>query len=580
MTNLPRTLAYLQTYWRSALGAFVSLLLVTAANLTSPQILAVTIDQGISARNLTVVIYTSLALLGVAAVRGMFSFTQGYLIERASQGAAYDLRNLLFERIAHLSFSYHDQAQTGQLMTRVTNDVEQVRAFIGNGFLQMLNAIVMLIGSITILLAMNWRLTLVALAMVPAVMGIFFTFFRIVGPHFRQIQRKIGNLNTVLQENLTGVRVVKAFAREPYEETRFGAANDDVLSETLFTVRGFSLAFPLIFFLANLGTLGIIWLGGRQVIDGVLTVGSLVAFNTYLSFLLMPIFILGGTLTSISSADASAQRIFEVTDTPIEITDQPDAIMLPPVQGHIVFADVGFRYVGSDQATLSHVSFATRPGQHVAIMGRTGAGKSTLINLIPRFYDVTSGQVTIDGYNVRDVTLASLRAQIGIVMQEATLFSGTIRENITYGCLPADDAAVETAARIAQAHDFISQLPDGYNTVVGERGIGLSGGQRQRLAIARALLLDPPLLILDDSTSAVDAETEYKIQRALEYLREGRTSFTIAQRISTVRTADLILLLEQGNLIDQGTYEELLSRSGPFCELIAEQFADADVVLG
>lgn len=578
MKSLLRTLASLRPYWITVLGAFVSLLLVTAANLISPQVLAIVIDQGVSARNLAVVGYASLALVGVATVRGVFSFTQGYLIERASQGAAYDIRNNLFGHITHLSFSYHDKAQTGQLMTRVTNDVEQVRTFIGNGFLQVLNAVVMLFGSITILLVMNWQLTLVALAMVPVVMFVFIAFFRIVGPHFRLIQQKLGNLNTVLQENLAGVRVVKAFAREPYEWTRYRAANDDLLIENLFTVRGFAVAFPLIFFVANLGTLGIIWLGGRQVITDTLTIGELVAFNTYLTFLLMPIFILGGTLSSISSADASARRIFEVTDAPIEITDNPGAKMLPAVQGRVVFDNVSFRYSGSDQASLSGISFVAEPGQNIAIMGRTGTGKSTLINLIPRFYDVTSGSVTIDGNDVRAVTLTSLRTQIGIVLQETTLFSGTIRENITYGCPPADDAAVETAARIAQAHDFITELPDGYATVVGERGIGLSGGQRQRLAIARALLLDPPLLILDDSTSAVDAETEYKIQRALEYLREGRTSFTIAQRISTVRNADLILLLDQGRLVDQGTYEDLLNRSGVFCELIAEQFADAELV--
>lgn len=576
MRNLWRTLGYLRPYWRTALGAFVSLLLVTTANLASPQILSIVIDRGISPGNLRVVLYASLALLAVAAIRGGFSFTQGFWIEKASQGAAYDMRNTIYSQLARLSFSYHDQAQTGQLMTRVTNDVEQVRTFVGNGFLQMLNSVVMLIGSMVILLWMNWRLALIALAVIPGIMVVFYVFFRQVGPRFRLVQQKLGALNTILQENLAGVRVVKAFAREPYELTRYRAANDDLLHEYLFTVRGFALSFPLIFFVANLGTLGIIWFGGTQVIAGTLSVGELVAFNTYLSFLLMPVFILGSTIATISQADASAQRFFEVVDAPIDVTDKPDALELAQVRGRVAFEHVTFRYGGSEQPSLTDVSFVAEPGQTVAVLGRTGAGKSTVINLIPRFYDVTGGRVTIDGHDVRDVTLASLRSQIGIVLQEPTLFSGTIRENITYGCPAADDAAIEAAARAAQAHEFITSYPDGYETIVGERGVGLSGGQKQRIAIARALLLNPALLILDDSTSAVDAETEYQIQQALQHLMARRTSFVIAQRASTVRNADLILLLDQGRLVAQGTYLELLENCGPFCELLESQFGSDD----
>src|SRR5438045_1162916 len=515
MNDLWRALRYLRKYWGTTLGAFLSLLIVTATNLFSPQLLRLVIDQGISAQNLSVILLTSLGLLGVAIVRDSFTFTQSYWSERASQGAAYDMRNAIFTRLEHLSFSYHDKAQTGQLMTRVTNDVETVRAFTGNGILQLLNAVVMLIGSATILLLTNWEPALVAQLIRPGILGIFLFFVTKIGPRFRIVQQRLGNLNTVLQENLAGVRVVKAFVREAYEQERYRNANTSLLQENLAVVRGTALTFPLIFFISNLGTLAVIWLGGEQVIGGSLSIGELVAFTSYLRFLLLPVFILGSTITSLSQSAASAHRIFEIIDAPIEVKDKPDAVILPPTQGSVIFEDVSFRYAGSETLSLTDVSFVAEPGQTVAILGRTGSGKSTIINLIPRFYDVTSGSVSIDGYDVRDVTLESLRSQIGIVLQESTLFSGTIRENIAYGRSNASEEEVEEAAKAAQAHDFIIGFPDGYTTIVGERGVGLSGGQRQRIALARALLLNPPLLILDDSTSAVDAETEYQIQQAL-----------------------------------------------------------------
>ena len=571
MNDLWRALRYLWNYWGTTLGAFLSLLIVTATNLFSPQLLRLVIDQGIRAQNFNVILLTSLGLLGVAIVRDSFTFTQGYWSERASQGAAYDMRNAIFTRLEHLSFSYHDKAQTGQLMTRVTNDVETVRTFTGNGILQLLNAVVMLIGSATILLITNWKLALVALLIIPAILGIFLFFLTKIGPRFRIVQQKLGNLNTVLQENLAGVRVVKAFVREPYEQERYRNANNSLLQENLVVVRGTSLTFPLIFFISNLGTLAIIWLGGEQVIGGSLSIGELVAFNSYLSFLLLPVFILGSTITSLSQSTASAHRVFEIIDAPIEVEDKPDAVILPPARGSVIFENVSFRYAGSETLSLTDVSFVAEPGQTVAILGRTGSGKSTIINLIPRFYDVTSGSISIDGYDVRDVTLESLRSQIGIVLQESTLFSGTIRENIAYGRSNASEEEVEEAAKAAQAHDFIIGFPEGYTTIVGERGVGLSGGQRQRIALARALLLNPPLLILDDSTSAVDAETEYRIQLALQHLMANRTTFIIAQRISTVRNAGKILLIDGGHLVAQGTHEALQQTSCLYCELLESQ---------
>ncbi len=577
MSDLGRALGYLRAYWRTALAAFISLLLVTALNLLNPQILRIVIDQGINPRDLTAIFYASLALLGVAILRGLFTFGQGYWSEKSSQSAAYDMRNSIFAKLENLSFSYHDKSQTGQLMTRVTSDVDQVRNFTGASLLQLFNAFVMLIGSATILLLTNWRLALVAMAIIPAIAVVFVFFLRAVGPRFRSVQQKLGGLNTILQENLAGVRVVKAFGRENYEVGRYRKSNEDLLAENMVIVRGTTLSFPLIFFIANLGTFGVIWYGGSEVIGGNLSVGQLVAFNSYLSFLLQPIFILGNSLTTISQASASARRVFEVLDTPIEVADRPDAKVLPPLTGRVTFENVTFRYAASETPNLVGLSFEAMPGQTVALLGRTGAGKSSVINLIPRFYDVSEGAVKLDGLDVRDVTLESLRSQVGVVLQETTLFSGTIRENIAYGRPDATDAQVEAVAKAAQAHEFITGFPQGYATIIGERGVGLSGGQRQRLAIARALMLDPALLILDDSTSAVDAETEYQIQQALATLLRGRTAFIIAQRISTVRQADLILLLDGGHLVGKGTHQELMFSTPLYCELIESQLLKDDV---
>jgi ATP-binding cassette subfamily B protein len=572
MQPLRRALVYLRPYWRTTLGALLSLLLVTGANLISPQVLRLVIDQGISAGNRTILLWASLLLVGVALVRALFTFTQGYWSEKTSQSVAYELRNALFNKLENLSFSYHDQAQTGQLMTRITSDVEQVRTFIGNGLLQLVSAIALLIGSLFALFSANWQLALIALLTVPAMAVVIVRFMRVVRPMFSQVQKKLGALNTVLQENLAGIRVVQAFAREPYEAERYTHLNGELLSANLQTIRGVASSFPLIFFISNLGTLAVIWFGGHQVIGGALSLGELVAFNTYLALLIMPIMMLGMIVAQISRAGVSAERIFEVLDAQNEVTDRPGAQPLPAVRGRVAFEDVSFRYIGGERNVLDHVSFVAEPGQTVAIMGTTGSGKSTIINLIPRFYEASTGRVTIDGTDVRDVTIESLRDQIGIVLQDTTLFSGSIRDNIAYGRPDASDAEVEAAARAAQAHPFITEFADGYATIVGERGVGLSGGQRQRIAIARALLHDPRILILDDSTSAVDAETEYQIQLALQELMHGRTSFVIAQRISTVRDANLILLLDGGTIAAQGTHDELLRTSALYGEIIDSQF--------
>ena len=577
MKSLSRSLAYLRQYWITALGALLSLLLVNTANLITPQLLRVLIDQGITPLNLGLVWVVAAGLVGVAVIRGIFNFLQGYWSEVTSQGVAYDLRNTIFEKLQKLSFSYHDRAQTGKLMTRMTSDVELVRMFVGTGLLQMLSAFVMLLGTIAFMFAMNWMLTLVILGLVPIIATVLLIFVGRIMPISKTVQQRLSELNTILQENLAGIRVVKAFARQDYELDRYNAKNEELFNVNLDMLKIFTALFPLVFFFANLGTVGVVWMGGLQVISEQLTLGELVAFTGYLGFLLMPMFMMGMIGAMLSRAEASAQRLLEVIDARSEVVDKPDALPLTTSKGRVVFENVFFRYFGSEQDVLSDVSFVAEAGQTVAILGETGSGKSTIINLIPRFYDVTNGSVQIDGHDLRDLQLETLRAQIGIVLQDSTLFSGTIRENIAYGRPEATLDEVIVAAKAAQAHDFILEFDNGYDTVVGERGVGLSGGQKQRIAIARALLVDPKILILDDSTSSVDAETEYKIQQALQKLMEDRTSFVIAQRISTVRNADLILLLDDQRLVASGTHEELLQTSELYNEILATQFGERGV---
>ena len=550
------------------------MLFVNAANLATPQILRYLIDRGITPLNMTWVWYAVLGLFAVAVVRGVFNFLQGYWSEVSAQGVAFDLRNVIFAKLEHLSFSYHDSAQTGKLMTRMTSDVELVQMFVGRGSLMIVSALILLAGTVVVMLNMNWKLTLVLLVIIPLLLGIFAFFVRGITPISKEVQVKLSNLNTTLQENLAGARVVKAFAREAYELERFIQQNQELLDANLNMVRLFTSFFPLIFFIGNLATVGVVWFGGLQVIGESLSMGELVAFLGYVNFLLMPIFMIGMIGSMLGRAEASAQRIFEVIDTQSDVQNRADAIPLPPIKGRVTFNDVSFRYFGSGENVLCKVSFTAEPGQVIAIMGKTGAGKSSIINLIPRFYDVTSGRVTIDSYDVRQVTLDSLRSQVGIVLQETTLFSGTIRENIAYGRPEATLEEVMAVAKAAQAHEFIMETPGGYDTEVGERGVGLSSGQKQRVAIARTLLVDPRILILDDSTSSVDAETEYKIQQALQQLMIGRTSFIIAQRISTVRNANLILLLDNGNLVAQGSHEELMRTSELYADILETQFGE------
>ncbi len=519
----------------------------------------------------TALVTAGVAIVIFAALRGLFAFLQAYWAERNSQSIAFDLRNDLFAKIQRLSFSYHDQNQTGQLMIRATDDVEKVRLFIGQGLLQLVGALLLLTGTLVIIFTTNARLAVVTLWILPVALILFMTFGKVSQPLFVKVQQKISTLNTILQENLAGMKVVKSFTREKSEQVKFNGAADDLMNQQITVARLFTFLFPFVFLIANLGQATTLYAGGQQIIRGTLTLGEWQEFSLYLLYLFFPIAQFGFIITQFGQAAASANRIFEILDAKSDVTDSPDATTLPPVQGHVRFEDVTFRYFGGSDPVLKNVSFEAKPGQTIALLGATGSGKTSIINLLPRFYDPTEGQITIDGHDVRKVTLDSLRSQIGIVLQETTLFAGTIRDNIAFGKPEATLEEVMAAAKAAAAHDFILSFPNGYDTLVGERGQTLSGGQKQRVAIARALLLNPRILILDDSTSSVDLNTEAIIQKALDELMKGRTSFVIAQRISTVINADQILVLDKGQVVARGQHEELMEESEIYAEIYNSQ---------
>lgn len=605
--SLGRSIRYLFKYPRLTAVSTIALIIATAAQLAVPQLLQQIIDTivnmgsyqtilGLPAEvqqfaaqrlglDLTVaqteldgapraILLASVIIVLFAIARGLFAFVQNYTAQSLSENIAFDLRNDMYAKIQRLSFSYHDRNRTGQLMVRATDDVERLRLFLGQGLLVALQSLILLVGTLVILFATNRPLTLVVLPLLPIALVVFMLFGGIAQPLFQEVQQRLAQVNTVLQENLAGLRVVKAFTTEAREQRRFGEAVDHELEQRLRISRIFSFLFPFIFLVANLGQAAVLYFGGRQIIDGMLTLGQWQKFSLYLVYLFLPMGQLGFIISLMAQASASATRIFEILDAKNDVENKPGAADLDEIEGRVEFRDVTFRYFGSGEAVLSDINLTAEPGQTIALLGATGSGKTTIINLIPRFYDISEGQILIDGHEVRDVTLESLRKQIGIVLQETTLFSGTIRENIAFGRPDASEEDVIAAAKAAAADDFIISFPQGYDTPVGERGSTLSGGQKQRIAIARALLLNPRILILDDSTSSVDLNTEYLIQKALDILMKGRTSFVIAQRISTVLNADQILVLDQGQIVARGVHEELMEDSPIYADIYHSQLAE------
>ena len=561
-----RSFLFLKKYQKLVISTYILALLVNALAVLIPQTIRWIIDAGIVQGDTAVLHWSLLGLLGLTIVKGCFDFVLGRSTEMASQGVAYDIRNAIYDKLSSLSFAYHDQAQTGQLLARSISDVERIRFLTGRAVVRLFQHTGLLLFTFVALLLMNPSLALLAMLLIPLLFYVAWRFGKIYRPLSLDLQHQLAEMTTVLEQNLRGARIVKAFAQENAEIKRFERQNDAWFDLARQQVATSTRHIPFIDLLASLSSVIIIWYGGRLVISGALTIGELVAFTTYLSQLISPVRRLGVIIPALAMASAAGERVFTILDAKSEVVDAPDAYELPPIRGDVRFEDVSFSYFRG-RKLLDALNFEARTGEVVALLGATGSGKSTIMNLIPRFYDVTGGRVIVDGVDIRDVTQKSLRDQIGIVLQETVLFAASVRENIAFGLDDVSDAQVIEAAKAAQAHDFIIKMPEGYATKVGERGVNLSGGQKQRIAIARALLKNPRILLLDDATSSVDTETERLIQIALERLMQGRTSFIIAQRLSTVRMADKVLVLQNGRVAAAGTHDELLRQSGLYAEI-------------
>ncbi len=574
-----RAFVYLRPYTRKTLGVYATMLIINVIIILSPQLIRWAIDQGIYGGDLARLGQAVLLLLALTLVKGVFVYYQGKWTEEASQGVAYDLRNDILTKLDRLPFAYHDKTEAGQILSRAMQDVERIRFLTGRAVLRLVEGGTLLLFTAVTLLWMNATLAALIILTMPLLLHRAYRFGRRFRPLSFEIQEQLGVLTTQLEQNLRGARIVKAFAQETNESRRFQAENEKWFTLSAESTRLEALNVPMLDMIANFGTVIIFWYGGWLVVQNQMTLGELVAFTTYLALLIRPINLIGRIIPILAIAASAAERIFAILDAPSEVADRPDAIEAPRLNGRVAFDDVSFVYAGS-RKVLRNITFTAEPGQIVALMGATGSGKSTLINLIARFYDPTGGQINLDGLDARQFTLASLRGQIGLVMQDTILFAATIRENITFGRPDASEEELIQAAKDAQAHDFIAAMPEGYDTPVGERGVTLSGGQKQRLAIARALLTDPRILILDDATASVDSNTERLIQAALDRLMENRTTFVIAHRLSTVRRADVILVLENGRIAARGAHEELLATSPLYRQVYALQVEPEAVAIG
>lgn len=575
MAVLRRLWPFIRPHGWLVLISLAQVALVAVLRVVQPAVVGWVIDRALREGRWGYLAPGALAVVGAAVVQGALRYGQRYSIELMANRVIYGLRGRLYNHLQALSFQFFDQSKTGDLMSRLTADVETLRQALGMGTVNGIQHLGTVAGVMAIMLVKNWQLALVALLFFPLLVRALGTFSRVVRPTYQRIQEELAALTAVAQESVEGVRVVRAFAGEEGEIARFMAQNRRLQEQSLRSVRLMSFYNNYMSFLAAAGLVGVIWFGGRQVMAGRLTEGELVEFTLYLHLLSEPARMLGWIASLFVKAAAGARRIFELLDRRADVAEKPGARPLPPIRGRIRFEGVHFAY-DPETPVLAGIDLEIRPGQKVAILGLTGSGKSTLIHLIPRFYDPTCGRVTVDGIDVRDVTLESLRRQIALVMQESFLFSTTLRENIAYGNPRATMAEIIAAARAAQIHDFIASLPEGYETRVGERGVGLSGGQKQRIAIARALLMNAPVVILDESTASVDVETEQRIHAAMDRVMEGRTAIIIAQRLSTVRSADLVVVLDGGRIAQQGTHEELLARDGLYRTIYEIQLKPAE----
>ena len=570
-----RIIALLRPHWLSTLGAVVCLGLSTGFALIVPGLLAWVIDTGLQHGQFSTLLLATGAILATSTLRGLFAYGQGYLSQALSNLVAYDLRNRLYDHLQTLSFSFHDEAETGQLMSRLTVDIEAVRNFIPLGLLRALLAFVYFVAITIILFRLDRYLALVTMICVPIIILLSIQVARRLRPLWLRVQNETGALGTVMQESLSGVRVVKAFAREEFEIAKFDTKNRELRELNLGAMRLSAWNQPLMVLVLSVVTVLIVWVGGTAVIGHRLSLGTLVAVTQYILLLGTPVRSFGYMVTWFMRGLSGGTRIFGVLDTQPAISEAPGAITLEGVEGHVRFENVSFAY-GNGQEVLHDINIDAQPGQIIAILGATGSGKSTILHLLPRFYEAANGRILIDGHDIREVTLTSLRRSVGLVLQDVFLFNATLRDNIAFGVARATTEQIIAAAKVARIHDFACNLPDGYDTWVGERGVTLSGGQKQRVAIARTLLLDPRILVLDDSTSSVDMETEYLIQQALDAVMQDRTTFVVASRLRTIKTAHQILVLEKGRVVERGTHETLLTQGGLYTRLYDLQLREQE----
>lgn len=573
MKNYLRLLKYIKPYIKVLGLAIVCIVVAAGANLYLPWIIRDMIDKVLAEKDMVMLNYIAIGIVVTFTIRGIFYYGQSYLVSFVGQRVIIDVRDVLFQKFQRLPLAYFDKRQTGEIMSYLTNDVGAMQSALVDQLIELVTETSILIGSLVMMVYLDWKLSLLTLITIPLVGEAMKLFGRSLKASSHVIQERLADITSLMQESISAIRVVKSFVREGYEIERFHNQNELNFQATMKNVHLTSLLTPTVEFLAAVAVTVIVWFGGYEVVNGKISAGSLVAFLTYAVNLANPVKRISRVYGNIQKAMAAVDRVFAVLDLEETVADRPVAKELPAVKGNIEVKDVTFCY-NEGVPALTDINFAAKPGEMIAFVGPSGAGKSTITNLIPRFYDVTEGQIFIDGLDIRDVKLDSLRNQIGIVPQETILFSTTVRENIRYGRLEATDEEVVAAAKAANAHEFIMEMPEGYDTKIGERGLNLSGGQRQRIAIARAILKDPRILILDEATSALDTESEKIVQAALDKLMVGRTTFVIAHRLSTIFQADQIYVIDAGKIVESGTHEELLKLGGLYSNLYNIQFAN------